>query len=38
MTAQTEDDLNRAPIGLQHGIAGGMCGDLLWGILHFRRA
>ena len=28
---------NRARIGLQHWIAGGHSGDLVWGILHLRK-
>ena len=34
----SEDYLNRAQIGLQHWIAGGKSGDLVWGILHFRKS
>jgi sarcosine/dimethylglycine N-methyltransferase len=34
----SEDYLNRAQIGLQHWIDGGKSGDLVWGILHFRKS
>jgi sarcosine/dimethylglycine N-methyltransferase len=34
----SEDYLNRAQIGLRHWIDGGKGGDLVWGILHFRKA
>lgn len=33
----SEDYLNRAQIGLRHWIDGGKGGDLVWGILHFRK-
>jgi sarcosine/dimethylglycine N-methyltransferase len=33
----SEDYLNRAQIGLQHWIDGGESGNLIWGILHFRK-
>ncbi len=33
----SEDYLDRARVGLQHWIDGGKSGDLIWGILHFRK-
>lgn len=33
----SEDYLNRAQIGLRHWIDGGKSGDLIWGLLHFRK-